>query len=253
MKFVQSYIKCKQVELSSHAFFHRLKADRHIGEVLPFASKLTFWVMVFQDVLQLNTRRITHPTLSRIARHHLAEDAGHDRWFLNDLLAIDGKHPDISQLFGKSHASTRHAAYALVAEVFKAQDDEERIVLLLTLESAGHVFFERIVDFFEAHDVRRSLKYFSRHHLDAEKSHEMFERQLEALLAAVVLSGEMRERCLALLDRCYAAFQVIFDELEETIVEAKAGLPIEAVQGRASILINREQACFEHPAIPEAA
>ncbi len=202
--------------------------------------------MVFQDVLQINTRLIDDPLLAKIARHHLAEDSGHDRWFLNDLLAIDGKHPSVSELFSKNHKAIRYASYQLMSEIHREQTDKERIVLLLALESAGHVFFERIVDFFEKHKIYNSLKYFSRFHLDAEKSHEMFERELEETLAAIELPVSLRHKCIALVDRCYAAFVTIFDELDST-VEESAVVIANLAKERESILIANESS-FKAPA-----
>jgi hypothetical protein len=109
----------------------------------------------------------------------MAEDAGHDRWFLTDLLAIDGGHPDLGKLFSKEHAAVRHLSYGLLSEVYRPQADEERLVFLLALESSSHVFFERVVRYFRDSGVRKALKYFGDAHLDAENAHEMFEESLE--------------------------------------------------------------------------
>ncbi len=219
MKRIEAYIESKQAELAAHPFFGRLRRASHLGEILPFAGKLTFWVMAFQDLLQINARKIQGPALAKIARHHMAEDAGHDRWFLADLKAIEGAYPDVSKLFGKEHAAVRHLSYGLMAEVYRQQSDEERIVFLQALESSSHVFFERVVEFFHRHGVRQALKYFGDAHLDAENSHAMFEQELEAELLSMTLPDEQYARCTALIDRSYAAFNAIFDEIEATLGE----------------------------------
>ena len=90
--------------------------------------------------------RLAHPrsTVRKIVRHHRAEDAGHERWFLDDLAAMQIPAPDVRWLFGERHSPTRDAAYALVSEVYRTTDDRLRLVLVKTLESAGHVFFGRV-------------------------------------------------------------------------------------------------------------
>jgi hypothetical protein len=223
MKRLEQYIECKQTEFAAHAFFQRLERRPPLGEIVPFASKLTFWVMTFQDLLQINARRFASPELARIARQHMAEDAGHDRWFLTDLLAIDGGHPDLGKLFSKEHAAVRHLSYGLLSEVYRPQADEERLVFLLALESSSHVFFERVVRYFRDSGVRKALKYFGDAHLDAENAHEMFEESLEAALAAARLSEEQHAQCLQLVDRSFAAFQAIFDEIENTLMDRAGG------------------------------
>ncbi|HEY5800430.1 MAG TPA: hypothetical protein VIT92_09420 [Burkholderiaceae bacterium] len=242
MKAVQDHIERKQQDFGKHAFFQRLSRTTVLGEILPFPSMLTFWVLTFQDVLQINARKICDPDLARMARSHMAEDAGHDRWFLNDLLAIDGAHPDVSRLFGKDHRTVRHVSYDLMAEVYREQSDIERIVMLEALESSSHIFFEKIVAFFEAHGVQNALKYFGRQHLDAENSHEMFDMEMEATIAQTILGSGERNACIQLVDRCYQAFHTIFDELESTLAEQAGALSCEAIQARETHLKSRERA-----------
>src|SRR6185312_10890845 len=107
------------------------------------APRLAFWVMSFQDILRLNEQMVNDPVLKRIARHHRDEDLGHERWFLEDIAKLTGGPLTISALYGRASASTRDAAYQLITEVYRATDDRLRIVLVLVLESTGHVFFGR--------------------------------------------------------------------------------------------------------------
>lgn len=211
MKKIQNHIRAKQQGFLGHAFFQRLdRADRLDENLLAFARALTFWVMTFQDILRLNEARVVDPALRRIARHHMLEDAGHDRWFLSDLLAIDGTIPDIDWIFGADHTPTRAASYALISEVYRATTDYERIAFLLTLESTGHVFFEKVTSYFERAQIRKTLRYFARTHLDVEKRHELFEERLMQPLFAKELTTSDREACCAMIDRAYAAFDNLF-------------------------------------------
>jgi hypothetical protein len=239
MKTVQDYIADQQLKFGLHPFFQRLEHNEPLRHVLPFASGLTFWVMVFQDVLRLNEAQVTDPELKKLARHHRGEDSGHDKWFLNDLIKIEGSNPDLRSLFGKQHRVTRDVSYALMSEVYRAQSDYERIVLLLTLESTGHIFFEKIASYFERLGVVHSLQYFSRTHIDVEKAHEMFEQQMEAMLAKIELPEEIRERCVQLVDRAYKAFGELFDSLEE-LIHVELDRPVTKTAPREQLLLSRE-------------
>lgn len=223
MNYINQHIAMKQKEFALHGFFARFSADAPPANVLDAAAGLTFWVFTFQDVLRLNESRITDPSLRKIARHHCAEDSGHDAWFSQDIAEIDPTPRDVGWLFGRHHVQTRDASYALIAEVFRAHDDYERIVLLLTLESAGHVFFERVADYVDRTDPDTTLRYFSRWHLDVEKDHELFEAELRTVLD-VELDQNVRARTIAMVDRCYEAFANLFTGIEARLVRRAAGM-----------------------------
>ena len=217
MKAIYNHVAQCQVAFAKHPFFARLRRDEPLARVLPFARALTFWVMGFQDALRINTALITEPALKRIARHHLHEDSGHDRWFLDDLRLIDGSVPDIDELFGISLQVTREVTYSLLAESYRAKEDIERIALLITYESTGHVFFPEIVGYFKRAGIETSLKYFAQTHLDVETNHEIVEQQMQDILNAIKLPARTRTRCVESVNRCYAAFTRMFDHIEKTI------------------------------------
>jgi hypothetical protein len=210
MKLVEMHIERRQEEFSLHPFFSLLGRDFDLSEMRSFAPDLTFWVMTFQDILRLNARMTTDVELRKIVRHHWAEDAGHERWFLEDLAMLQASEPDVTGLFGKKHRPTRDATYALVSEVFRAQDDRLRVVLIMTLESAGHIFFERVADHVSTLDAA-ALKYFSHSHLEVERNHEVFEREMAAKIAAMEFPPKLRRQAIDLVDRCYLAFGSMFD------------------------------------------
>jgi hypothetical protein len=216
MKSIQKYLTSKQATFSQHAFFTRLEQKAPLAEVMPFAKAMSFWIMSFQDILRLNEARVSDPLLKKIACSHKAEDAGHELWFLNDLLTLEEQLPDIRYLFGRNHAETRDAAYALVAEVFMAKSDVERTALVLTLESTGHVFFARIADYLEQTQfpLYSQFRYFARKHLDVELDHDVFEDEKEELIENLPMTAEQEQACIQMVDRVYVAFTGMFDHLE---------------------------------------
>jgi hypothetical protein len=216
MKQLEVYVAKRQAEFRNHAFFGEDRIGLGLREGISFAPDLTFWVMAFQDILRLNASLTRDPKIRRIVRHHRAEDAGHDRWFLDDLASMQVPAPDVRWLFGERHAPTRDAAYALMAEVHRATDDRLRLVLVKTLESAGHVFFGRVAAAVERAGMSKALKYFSFSHLEVEKNHQVFEEEIARTVLAIRLEPRARAEAKRLVDRCYAAFDSMFDAICET-------------------------------------
>ncbi len=216
MKIVQDYIASKQREFNDHPFFGMLEQMGSLREISAFVPGLTFWVMAFQDILRLNEERVADPVLKKVARHHRLEDAGHEQWFLHDrnyICSMDSNSADLNGLFGREVRWARDPAYAIMAEVYKSDSDWLNIVLLLVMESSGHVFFERIVKQMQAIGEDQNLKYFASSHLKVELAHALFDDDMERKLYAEPLPVNIREDALRLVDRCYGAFGSMFDGL----------------------------------------
>jgi hypothetical protein len=218
MKIIQNHIATRQAEFSAHPFFANLDALNSVEEFLGVASDLAFWVMLFQDVLRINETRIKDSYLRKLAKHHRLEDSGHDKWFLEDV-ATQGNKCGINDLFDKKNTITRDAAYSIMAEVYNLHDERLRIVLLFTLESSGHIFFTKAAKFVDNNGYSDRLKYFSNTHLEVEKAHAMFEEEMERGFYSISLSVEERSAAIALVDKVYEAFNLMFDGLVEKIVQ----------------------------------
>ncbi len=239
MRDVLEHIEAKQAEFAKHPFFTELRMDRPLEQIAAFAPRLAFWVMTFQDILRLNEQMVQDPALKRIARHHRDEDLGHERWFLEDIAKLTGGPLTISALYGRASTSTRDAAYRLITEVYRAADDRLRIVLVLVLESTGHVFFGRTAMLTNAMvNSPQKLKYFSDFHLHIEQAHEVFEAQMEAQIRGIPMTPQLVDEAIALVDRAYSAFDSMFhglrDELSqhrdkmEEVVRAQPPAPVSA-------------------------
>lgn len=219
MKTIEAYIESKQQEFMDHPFFDILKDLNSLEEISYFVPELTFWAMTFQDILRLNEERVKDPYLKKIARHHRLEDAGHEKWFLQDkkymgaLGNLSCSKDDVAWLYSKESQVTRDAAYSILGEIYKIDDEILNIVLLLTLESSGHVFFEKVVNQVKKTGEDENLKYFSSTHLDVEMAHAIFEEEMERKLYERKISVNTRREALQLVDRCYEAFNRMFDGL----------------------------------------
>jgi len=230
MKTVQAHIESKQYEFINHPFFSTLKTLKSLEEINYFVPELTFWAMTFQDILRMNEERVKDPFLHRIARHHRLEDAGHEQWFLHDKKYMDAESHqthDIAWLYGKQSEMIRDAAYAVVSEVYRIDNENLNIALLLTLESSGHIFFEEVVKQVDQTGEDKNLLYFSSSHLEVEKAHAVFEEAMERKLYEKALDLETRRKALQMIDRCYEAFSLMFDGLliacEQRMEQAKLG------------------------------
>ncbi|MDI9818320.1 MULTISPECIES: hypothetical protein [unclassified Legionella] len=220
MKTIQAYIDSKQQEFMNHPFFEVLNELNSLEEISCFVPELTFWAMTFQDILRLNEEKVKDPYLKKVARHHRLEDAGHEKWFLHDKKYLGGvcnnkscNQDDVAWLYGKESQLTRDAAYAIMSEIYKADDEILNVVLLLTLESSGHVFFEKVVKQVKKTGEDKNLKYFSSSHLEVEMAHAIFEEEMERKLFERQVPVSTRREALKMIDRCYDAFNKMFDGL----------------------------------------
>lgn len=220
MKTIQTYIDSKQQEFMDHPFFDILEQLQSLEEISYFVPELTFWAMTFQDILRINEERVNDPYLKKVARHHRLEDAGHEKWFLHDKKYMDGlssddccSKDDVSWLYSKEMQLTRDAAYGILSEVYKADNELINIALLLTIESSGHVFFEKVAKKVKETGEDKNLKYFSSSHLEVELAHALFEEEMERKLFERALPINVRRDALKMVDRCYEAFNKLFDGL----------------------------------------
>jgi hypothetical protein len=220
MKTVQTYIDSKQNEFMNHPFFSMLEELNSIEEISYFVPELTFWAMTFQDILRINEERVTDPYLKKVARHHRLEDAGHEKWFLSDKKymgelcnnAACGR-DDVAWLYSKDSQLVRDAAYSIMSEIYKVDEEILNIVLLLTLESSGHVFFEKVVKQVKKTGQDKNLQYFSSSHLEVEMAHAIFEEEMEKKIFSLKLPISTRREALKMIDRCYDSFNKMFDGL----------------------------------------
>lgn len=223
MKSIQQRILYHQARFTDHPFFARLEADPPLDQLAPFPLCLTFFVVTFQEILRISDERASDPEYKAMVHRHRIEDAGHDRWFFADLSALGIAPPTAAELLSRPiHRAARRASFALASEAFGARHDACQLTLLLTLESAGHVFFERFARYLARIGERRRLRYFSQKHLDVERAHDVFEEGAGARIEAIPLDEEARREASALVDRCYREMTAMFDAFEAQIA-ASAG------------------------------
>jgi hypothetical protein len=213
MRTLKKVIASFQLELRSHPLFTLIDASSTREPLAAMARALAWWPMVFQDVLRLNLTRLSDSGLGRFAEYHMDEDAGHDRWYLEDLQAFGVATPVFDELFGSPYQPVRDVCYALIAEVLRDQSAAQRVALLLAMEPTGHVFFERVSAAVDRVCPDLPLRYFARSHLHVETGHDLFTESTAADIDQVVLNDLERARSEEAIERIYRAFGDLFSHL----------------------------------------
>jgi hypothetical protein len=217
---VQADIRSQQAALAKHPFLQRLdNGAAQAAHARQIAADLTFWVMIFQDVLRINRARVEDPAFAQIAQHHLEEDAGHDDYFWQDIRQLSAlRSPE--WYFGPEHAVTREVSLDILGEVFRARSDGARLALILALEGAADEFFSRVVVYFERAGVSGGLWFFGNAHRHVEQSHSAFDEGV-ASIDAILLSDSALEESRAVVRSVFENFQRLSGELERRLVSGE--------------------------------
>jgi hypothetical protein len=210
MQLLKGVIAAHQRELKNHLFFELLAASDSIAPIAAMARSCAWWPMVFQDLLRLNLRPLRGTWFERFADHHRREDAGHERWYLDDLRSLGVEPPGLDELFGKAFEPIREACYELMSEVLREQSSPRRVALLLAIEAAGHVFFEEISAAVDRICPDLPLRYFARSHLLVEKDHDLFTEATNKQLNRLVLSDDDRAEAEESVARICRTFDQVF-------------------------------------------
>lgn len=210
MHRIESHIRSRQIVWSGSEFFLLLSKDPEPQFLAKFAWGLSFWPLVFQDILRLVTETVKDPDLQAVARHHTAEDKGHEAWFLSDLRSLVGTVPSAADLFAPEHGATRHVAYRIYSEIVSAQSDAEKIVAILALESAGHVLFAETSRYLRRKGLASRFQYFSENYRGVDEPRKASEEKAREQLMQVRLDDDTLRRTMNLVDTCYGAFEEMF-------------------------------------------
>jgi hypothetical protein len=219
MADVERVIEHHRAALVQHPFLLRLEGEGTLEQFRRMLPRLAFFALVFQDVLRLAREHCSEPELRAIAARHELEDKGHDHWYLDDLARLEIP-LDVRWLFSAEHSLARDVAYRLVSEVLRATDDRSRLSVMLSLEAIGREFFTRVPGFAARAGTTEGLTYFAIHHLDVEKSHDVFGGQGKNQLAAIDVPDRGVLEILAAIEHTFDAMAQLADDLEEAMRKA---------------------------------
>lgn len=219
MDVVQEYLVEKQSSLSGHRLFTLLnREDLTLDQAMAFVPSVAFWVFSFQDMIRINYDRVVDPKMAPLVQHHLDEDRGHDKWYLFDCKQLGYEIPSVDAVFGRVGQETRLASYEMMTEILNLTDDRMRVIILLTMEAAGHVFFGGVSETVHRLGGSERLKYLSRFHLDVEQNHAMFAEDGDVDdIGNLELSPALQKECFALADRVFAIVYRMLTDLADAV------------------------------------
>jgi hypothetical protein len=241
MRRILQHIELRKAELARSPFIafvedERLEPRRRLG----FAPGMAPFVMGFADLNKYVLRDdASEEPLQKFLNTYTREDDGHWRMFLEDLRTLELDPPMVltgalEHLWGEHSQKARQLVYGLVALV-SAESPLLRLVIVESLEGAASVGFSRftrVAHAFEAQTGKRLL-YFGDTHAELENGHEIGTEDARARLAALELTPEQVERARGLVDRTFALFHALGDELLAHALRRQAGTPPERPLHRA--------------------
>ncbi len=213
MREVEVEIDRQCEAIIAHPFIRRLEGPATLAEVRAVLPRLAFFIGAFQDVLRLSQSHCTDPRLVELARGFADGDRGHEFWYLADLARL-GIPLDVPWLFSDHHAVTRQTAYSLIGLTVGAKDDRSRIAVTLVLEATAEAFFPRMAALIARLGASDGLSFFGGVHIEAEKNHEAFTDQGQALLASIEVPASTLPELRATIDRAFEAMWKLADDLD---------------------------------------
>lgn len=229
MKRVLRYIEQHQAELAKSPFLSFL-GDTSVEPRLRFgfAPCMAPFVMGFADLNKYVLRdESSEDPLQKLINTHTREDDHHWGMFLRDLRTLELNAPleltgAIEHLWGEHNKKARQLIYGLVA-LLSAERPVMRLVIVECIEAAGSVGSSRFTQAARELEARtgKRLFYFGEAHERLETGHLTGNGNVEETLAGLELTPEQVERARGLVDRTFALFHAMGDEL---LAYARRGL-----------------------------
>jgi hypothetical protein len=226
---IKAEIARRQGLLSDHAFLRRIETSAGLEDVRAIAPRVGFFVLCFQDIQRLVHEYTTDPELKEIARVHRLEDHGHDKWYLEDLKELNTS-IDVELLFSEDHAVIRELTYRQLADAIHSKDDRVRLALVLALESAGQLFFGKVIELLDRLGMSDRLQYFGHKHQDVEQSHEVFGMGGDDHLRGITVPADVLTEVLAVVDRTFGAIRELGNDLDAYL--ERIALPVMPLDGK---------------------
>lgn len=221
MRRILQHIEQRKTELARSPFISFLEdASVESRRRFGFAPCIAPFVMGFADLNKYVLREeASEDPVQQLINTHTREDDHHWGMFLRDLRTLELNVPmdftgALEQLWGEHNKKARQLIYGLVALV-SAERPVMRLVIVESIEAAGSVGFSRfsqVAREFEAQTGKR-LSYFGEAHEQLETGHLTGSGNIEETLAALELTPEQVERGRGLVDRTFALFHGMGEEL----------------------------------------
>ena len=203
---VGSYIEEKTAAYAALPLFQAFREDKIPLERFPDFFKEQFMTArCFQDLIWATTE-ITDGPYRAFAVAHRHRDSGHYRWMEKDLAAFGITPMTSEDWYRLEWLPTRIQMARILARCHRA-GDEEKMVILASLESAGAVTLGTLNAYVKRHCLEDTSLYLGEAHVGIEE-----EQVDEIYHVAPDLMGSSDADYFELVDLVFDALTIIFSE-----------------------------------------
>jgi hypothetical protein len=218
---VSELIEERAKALAQHPFVALVERSHDLDAFRLLLQRLGFFTLVFQDVLRLALGATTDPAVRAVCEDLARGDAGHELWYLRDLRKLQVR-LDLDVVFRADYREARDLTYELLSVLASCADDRARLSVLLVLEAAAELFFERVPAFARRCGVSEPLEYFGEKHLQAEHAHAIHDHAGDSPLAAISVSGSTAEAIESAVARTFRVMERLARDLASFMEAARA-------------------------------
>jgi hypothetical protein len=197
--------------------------DRHISPLqrLGFAPCIAHFILSFGDLNKYVFRDESSDddVIQNLVNEHTYEDDHHWQWFLHDLKELGFNRSQcftdtLRVLWSDETLRTRQLSYQLSACTLNA-DPVIKMAAIEAIEATGNILFTHATQVAKELEITTGRKYIylGQFHLNVETGHAAGGKDIEAQLAAVVLSAERMEQVLQVVTHVFEVFTSWLDEM----------------------------------------
>jgi hypothetical protein len=219
MKRILDYIDKKNNEFGACHIFSWL-SDNSISanDKLCFAPYMAHFVFSFMDINRFILRDLeSTDELQKLINIHTDEDSHHWPWYIKDLksMQFEKKQNFTDSLYfvwGDHSIKSRMITYEMIG-LIKQASIKEKVILVEVIEKTGNIFLSHTATICNQTDTLNKNLYFGQHHLNCETGHHMGTKNIEELLAGIVLDEQELVSGIQLVDRTYSLYHDFVDEM----------------------------------------
>jgi hypothetical protein len=214
-------IETKKAEFAQAPLFQFMQ-DQRISPLqrLGFAPCIAHFIMSFGDLNKYVFRdESSDDAIQNLINEHTYEDAHHWHWFLRDLNELGFNRPKgfadtLRFLWSNETCTTRQLSYQLAACTLNA-DPVIKLAAIEAIEATGNILFSHTTQVAQELGTitGREYIYFGQFHLNVETGHAVGNEDTEAQLASIVLSAEMMQQALEVVNHVFEIFTSWLDEM----------------------------------------
>jgi hypothetical protein len=239
MKRILDYIEQKKQELARSPFLEfvgdeRIDVEKRFG----FVPCIAPFAMAYTDINRYILRDdSSKDPLQQIINTHSREEDQHWRMYLKDLRTLGlnestNMESVLKLLWGEHCRQTRQMVYELSGLVLRHPEPLKRLVVVEAIEGTAEVAFRVFTKAARELEEKtgKRLHYFGMTHEELEADHTLSSESSSRMLRELEIPADWEQEAEEAVDKVYALFAAMFDELLEYVVQASKLSPVEVRQ-----------------------